>query len=51
MSLEDQAVGGFDSDQDEWDLLKDQTLLQTIVNDTNLQIQEGDRCRVISGSF
>jgi hypothetical protein len=36
LTLEDQAGGGFDSDQDEWDLLKDETLLQTIVNDTKL---------------
>jgi hypothetical protein len=27
MSLEDQALGGYDSDQDEWDLLRDHTLL------------------------
>lgn len=34
--LEEQ--GGYASDQDEWDLMRDQTVLKTIRNDTQLQI-------------
>ena len=43
--------GGYSSDIDEWDVLKDATLLKTVRNDTQLQIQVGDRCEVISGQF
>jgi|TARA_B110000285_G_scaffold168298_1_gene188222 hypothetical protein len=35
-----------DVDQDEWDLLADETLLKTIRDDPQLQIQLGDRVRV-----
>ena len=31
--------------------MKDDTLLKTIVNDVNLQIQVGDPCKVITGNF
>lgn len=36
----------FDSDQDEWDLLPEKTLLKTIRNDSQLRVQVGDRCKV-----
>jgi hypothetical protein len=38
-----------DHDQDEWDFLNDETLLKTIRDDPQLQIQIGDRVKVISG--
>lgn len=43
--------GGDTFDLDEWDILKDQTILKTIRNDTQLQIQVGDRCEVVKGQF
>ena len=48
-SLLEENGGAYDSDQDEWDLMKDETILKTTRNDTQLQIQVGDRCNVISG--
>ena len=41
----------YDSDQDEWDLLPDATLLKTIRNDSNMRVQVGDRCKIINGQF
>jgi transcription elongation factor len=38
-----------DDDQDEWDLLDDKTLQLTIKDDPQLQIQSGDRVKVIDG--
>ena len=43
--------GGYSSDIDEWDILKDKTVLKTVRNDTQLQIQIGDRCEVVKGQF
>lgn len=40
-----------DDDQDEWDLLDDKTLECTIKDDPQLQIQSGDRVKVIDGQF
>lgn len=40
-----------DDDQDEWDLLDDKTLQLTIKDDPQLQIQSGDRVKVIDGQF
>lgn len=41
----------YDSDQDEWDLLDDQTLLKTIRDDPQLQVTVGERVKVIEGQF
>jgi transcription elongation factor len=41
----------YDSDQDEWDLLPDSTVLKTVCNDKQLKVQIGDRCKVQSGQF
>ena len=41
----------FDSDLDEWDLMKDATVLKTIWNEKRLKIQVGDRCKVVEGQF
>lgn len=41
----------YDSDQDEWDLLPDKTLLRTVRNDSQLRVQVGDRCKVFNGQF
>lgn len=43
--------GGYSSDIDEWDILRDKTVLKTVRNDTQLQIQIGDRCEVVQGQF
>lgn len=40
-----------DEEQDEWDLLDDQTLLKTIRDDPQLSIQTGDRVKVHQGQF
>lgn len=40
-----------DDDQDEWDILDDETLLKTIRDDPQLQIQIGERIKVIEGQF
>lgn len=40
-----------DDDQDEWDLLDNETLMKTIRDDPQLQIQLGDRVKVIDGQF
>ena len=40
-----------DDDQDEWDLLDDDTLCKTIRDDPQLQIQIGDRVKVTEGQF
>lgn len=40
-----------DNDQDEWDILDDQTLQMTIKDDPQLQIKNGDRVRVIDSQF
>ena len=40
-----------DDDQDEWDLLDDETLGKTIRDDPQLQIQIGDRVKVTEGQF
>lgn len=40
-----------DDDQDEWDLLDDKTLQLTIKDDPQLQIQSGDRVKVVDGQF
>ena len=45
----DEEWGGDFYDLDEWDVLKDRTVMKTIRNDTQLQIQVGDRCEVIKG--
>jgi transcription elongation factor len=39
----------FESDLDEWDLMKDSTVLKTSWNEKRLKIQVGDRCKVIEG--
>jgi len=39
----------YDNDQDEWDILNDQTLLKTIRDDPQLQITIGERVRVTDG--
>jgi hypothetical protein len=38
-----------DEDQDEWDLLDNDTLMKTIRDDPQLQIQMGDRVKVFEG--
>lgn len=38
VSLLEDFGGGFDEDQDEWDILSDATILQTIRNDSQLKI-------------
>ena len=35
-SLLEENGGAYDSDQDEWDLMKDETILKTTRNDTQL---------------
>jgi transcription elongation factor len=40
-----------DEDQDEWDLLDNDTLLKTIRDDPQLSIQIGDRIKVVEGQF
>lgn len=47
--LEDNAA--FESDLDEWDLMKDNTVLKTIWNEKRTKIQVGDRCKVTEGHF
>ena len=47
--LEENAA--FESDLDEWDLLKDDTVFKTILNEKKLKIQIGDRCKVTEGQF
>jgi len=39
----------FESDLDEWDIMKDNTVLKTILNEKRLKIQVGDRCKVMEG--
>lgn len=40
-----------DDDQDEWDLLNNETLKKTITDDPLQQIQIGDRVKVTTGQF
>lgn len=37
-NLLEENGGAYDSDQDEWDMMKDDTILKTIRNDVQLQI-------------
>jgi hypothetical protein len=49
MNLLDDIAGY--SDLDEWDLMKDDTVVKTVWNEKRLKIQIGDRCKVIDGPF
>jgi transcription antitermination factor NusG len=49
MNLLDDIAGY--SDLDEWDLMKDETVVKTVWNEKRLKIQIGDRCKVIDGPF
>lgn len=44
-------MNGFDSDQDEWDILNDQTLMKTISNDRQIKLDIGDRVKFASGQY
>jgi hypothetical protein len=43
------AADDFQSDQDEWDILDDETLKKTIKNDGLYQLEVGDRVQLMTG--
>lgn len=44
-------MNGFESDQDEWDILNDQTLMKTISHDRQIKLDIGDKVKLAQGQY